>query len=62
MCMRMGPDAGRNFLSTRDPVETRIKLVIPDGDEKPDARFTERHPLSLKQVLRQLYFGRSTDG
>jgi hypothetical protein len=58
--MKMGPDAGRNFLSTRDPVETRINIGIPDAAKKPGAGSTEGRPVSLNQILRQFYFGRSS--
>ena len=58
--MKVGPDAGRNFLSTRDPVETRINIAIPDLAKKPGAGSTVGRPVSLNHILRQFYFGRSS--
>lgn len=61
MCMRMGSDSGRNFLSTKDPVKNGIKCPNPYATRKPGADLTGGRPVSLNQVLKQFYFGRSSD-
>lgn len=61
MCMRMGSDAGRNFLSTKDPVKNGIKCPNPYADKEQHTGSTDGRPVSLNQILKQFYFGRSSD-
>jgi len=53
--MRMGSDSGRNFLSTKDPVKSKIAC---DDPEKPDNASNNRRPLSLNEVLGRFFIGR----
>ena len=56
MCMKMGPDAGRDFLSTKDPVRK-----APRADRRADTKNVSAvaRPVSLGDILQQ-YFKRRT--
>jgi len=53
----MGSDAGRNFLSTSDPIRDESKR----SKDSADPQTTEKagRPFVLGELLRQLYFGRA---
>lgn len=58
MCMRLGADSGRNFLSTTDPVgkdkkSSSVKAAIEPNVESEDKRLGRLH-----RILEQIYFGR----
>ena len=52
MCMRMGSDAGRDFLSTRDPVKKEPRSDEIAGTNKAPA--VER-PVSIAGILEQYF-------
>ncbi len=56
MCMKMGPDAGRDFLSTKDPV--RKEPMHSEADDAKCAIDVER-PLRLADILEQYFTGRN---
>jgi len=56
MCMRLGGDSGRNFLSTKDPVTSDAKspggkAAVKPGCIAKDMRFGKVH-----RILEQFYF------
>jgi len=55
MCMRMGSDAGRDFLSTKDPVRKERNSEERDAAKNPS---TVRRPVGLAGILAQYFIGR----
>ena len=54
MCMRMGSDAGRDFLSTDDPVKKKLSDV---GEEAVERKAKSNRPVRFTDILEQ-YFKR----
>jgi len=55
--MRMGSDSGRNFLSTEDPVKSRIKRENP---VKTDSTSKADRSLNVNEILGRFFIGRKT--
>ena len=49
MCIRLGSDAGQNFLSTRDPVR---KKPAKENDRKPQRQGND---MGVSMMLRRLF-------
>jgi len=57
MCIRIGADSGRDFLSTEDPIsQDKKKLKMEVEPEKNDDSAVQRFH-GLQKLLRQLYSG-----
>jgi hypothetical protein len=57
MCMRMGSDAGRDFLSTKDPVKKETRS--DEFDAADNAPKVER-PANFASLLEQYFMGRTS--
>lgn len=55
MCMRLGSDGGRDFLSTKDPVR---KDLPADESIAANAEQTAERPVSLAGILKQFFMRR----
>lgn len=52
MCIRMGSDAGRDFLSTKDPVKKKLPA---DKSNAAKNAATVRRPVDLAGILDQFF-------
>jgi len=55
MCMRIGSDAGRNFLSTRDPEPSRAGDSDRAVQNDPQAASSRDGPTLAVQILQQIF-------
>jgi len=55
MCMRLGADSGRNFLSTDDPVRKSPDKANPEDGTGTNGRSRVQRLGEFEKFLRQLY-------
>lgn len=58
MCMRMGSDAGRNFLSTKDPVRSTQR---GEGVDSSRDKAELQQQLSVAGILERIFAGKKSE-